>query len=304
MRFYEDIAKVVNHIEDNIVDIQVDDISTIVGVPIGLYQRIFSYICGISIAEYIKKRRISLAAYDLLDREKNVIDIAMKYGYQSHASFSRAFKELMGASPSQITEEIIKLHEYPRFSFLDNDNTYQVVKGRRIMAELIRIEYELHEDRKIIGYQERTDFQHAGHMWHKFFSEGMSEKLNDIKSFETPMGIEYISLGFMRDFDDTGNEFEYTIGKYYSIDSKIPKDFNAIDIPAGIVAHARIKGKLNDILTDSYFLITDGLQKNGYRVDYENFYWCDVYTYEGYCTPIELGEEVVVLDYYMPCIKE
>jgi len=303
MKFYKDIEKVIEYIETHIMDINFDEIAKIVGMPRGLYQRIFSYICGVSITEYIKKLRLSLAARELIKGEKKVIDIAIAYGYQTHASFSRAFKEQMNISPSLVRKNTCELKEYPRFSFQDNDDTYYVVKGRRVMAELIKIEYEFQEQKKIIGYQKQTDFQHAGQMWQEYFSNGFSEKVKEIENYNIDVGIEYISLGYMRNFDDTGQAFEYTIGKYFEKDTIVPKGLTSINIPAGLVAHGKIKGKLNDILVDAYFLLTEAIEKNGYKIDYDNFYWCDVYTYDGYCSPIEKGEEIIVLDYYMPCIK-
>jgi len=179
----------------------------------------------------------------------------------------------MNISPSLVRKNTCELKEYPRFSFQDNDDTYYVVKGRRVMAELIKIEYEFQEQKKIIGYQKQTDFQHAGQMWQEYFSNGFSEKVKEIENYNIDVGIEYISLGYMRNFDDTGQAFEYTIGKYFEKDTIVPKG------------------------------LTEAIEKNGYKIDYDNFYWCDVYTYDGYCSPIEKGEEIIVLDYYMPCIK-
>ena len=303
MKFYEDIESVIEYIENNIMDVNLDEIPRIVGMPIGLYQRIFSYICGVSITEYIKKRRISLATQELIKGEKKVIDIAIAYGYQTHASFSRAFKEQMCMPPSFVRKSTCELKEYPRFSFQDNSDTYYVVKGRRIMAELTCIEYEIQEDKKVIGYQKRTDFPHAGQMWQEYFNNGFSDKIKEIERYDSDMGMGYISLGYMRDFDDSGTAFEYTIGKYFPQDTIEPEGLKSITIPSGLIAHGQIKGKLNDILEDAYFLLTEAIQKNGYKVDYDNFYWCDVYTFDGYCRPVEQGEEVVVLDYYMPCIK-
>lgn len=303
MKFYEDIDKIIEYIENNIMDVNLEEISRLVGVPIGLYQRIFSYICGVSISEYVKKRRLSLATQALLKGEMKVIEIAIAYGYQTHASFSRAYKEQMKVSPSSVTKGTCEPEAYPRFSFQEDSDTYYVVKGRRVMAELVRIEYEFQEEKKMIGLQKRTDFEHAGQMWQEYFSSGYSDKIQSKECEACDLGLEYISLGYMRDFDDSGSSFEYTIGKYFPLDTFVEEGFHAINIPAGMVAHGKIKGKLNDILMDAYFLLTQAIQKNGYKVDYDNFYWCDVYTIDGYGTPLEKGEEIVILDYYMPCIK-
>lgn len=304
MTCFEEIEVVIDYIEKNIKDVKLDEISKIVGIPIGLYQRIFSYVCGISIAEYIKLRRLTLAALDLKRGENKIIDIALEYGYNSHSSFTRAFKEHLGIQPSLAADENSNLNLYPRFSFGDNNETYYVVKGKRIMAELIKIEYEHKERVKLIGISKRTDFYNAGGFWREYFESGAFEKIGAIDNKACEYNDDYISLGCMRNFDDAGVAFDYTIGKYFEADTSVPEGLSAVDIPEGTIARAKIKGELNEILNNAYFLITEAIKKNGYVVDYDNFYWCDVYTYDGYCKPADNGEKIVVLDYFMPCKKE
>jgi AraC family transcriptional regulator len=303
MKFYKDIEKVIEYIENHIMDVDMDEIGHLVGMPIGLFQRIFTYICGLSITEYIKKRKISLAAEDLMAGRSKIIELAMTYGYESHSAFSRAFKDQMGLSPSECRKKGREVNLYPKFSFQVTNDTYYVVKGRRIMADLIRMEYEFQDAKKLIGYQERTDFKHAGGMWQTYFEEGHAQKINSIEPSPCNLGMDYISLGYMRDFDEAGMAFEYTIGKYFPPGTESPAGFVGIEIPSGMVAHGKIQGTLNDVLNDAYFLLTEAIQKNGYRIDYDNFYWSDVYTLEGYCKPMEMGDEIIVLDYYLPVIK-
>jgi AraC family transcriptional regulator len=72
---------------------------------------------GIPISEYVRNRRLSLAAFDLQDENLKIIEIALKYGYESPNSFSRAFKELHGTSPSKARKEGLSLKTYPKLSF-------------------------------------------------------------------------------------------------------------------------------------------------------------------------------------------
>lgn len=79
-------------------------------------QRIFSVLVGIPLGEYIRKRRLSAAAYDLLATDWRVIDLAVKYNYSSSITFSRAFTAFHGIKPSQVTTNT-KLKEFPRIIF-------------------------------------------------------------------------------------------------------------------------------------------------------------------------------------------
>ncbi|MEC0307945.1 AraC family transcriptional regulator [Paenibacillus lautus] len=64
------------------------------------FQRMFSFITDVTLAEYIRRRRLTLAAIDLLNSDTKVIDIAIKYGYDSPVSFARAFQSMHGVNPT------------------------------------------------------------------------------------------------------------------------------------------------------------------------------------------------------------
>ncbi len=82
------------------------------------FLRSFSFITNISIYEYIRKRRMTLAALELQNNSVKIIDLAMKYGYEFPESFTRAFKVIHGISPSAARKKGVKLSLYPRISCL------------------------------------------------------------------------------------------------------------------------------------------------------------------------------------------
>ncbi len=81
------------------------------------FKRMFSFLTGISLSEYIRRRRLTLAAFELKDRSAKVIDIAIKYGYHSPDSFARAFQHLHGIRPSEAKHNGHSLKAYPRMTF-------------------------------------------------------------------------------------------------------------------------------------------------------------------------------------------
>lgn len=81
------------------------------------FKRMFTFLAGISLAEYVRRRRLTLAAADLRHTELRILDIAIKYGYQSADAFSRAFQHQHGMLPSEARADNAKLVAYPKMTF-------------------------------------------------------------------------------------------------------------------------------------------------------------------------------------------
>lgn len=81
------------------------------------FQRMFSFVTDVTLAEYIRRRRLTLAALELQNTDIKVIDLALKYGYDSATSFSRAFQSLHGITPTSARAEGVTLKAYPCISF-------------------------------------------------------------------------------------------------------------------------------------------------------------------------------------------
>ncbi|MDD4295340.1 MAG: helix-turn-helix domain-containing protein [Ruminiclostridium sp.] len=276
-------------------------VSKIAVCPAPLFQRMFVYITGVNIAEYIRRRRLTLAGYEIKYSSKKIIDIAMKYGFNSHASFTRAFKEHHKASPSDIrtNNNEAKLIDFPRISFTN----MRIVGGKRIMAELKKIEYVDYGTRKIVGMMKMTSFQKAGEeCWCAAFKDGIFDEIAELEQWICKDIDDYIGLGHMSKFVDN-DHFQYIIGKFVEPNAPVPEKMYSENISAGTIAKVWIEGNsLNDIIDCAYLICSEAVEKTGYKIDHEHFYWCDVYTYERYCTPLEKGQKVV-LDYLLPVIK-
>jgi AraC family transcriptional regulator len=306
MNCFEEIELVIDYMEKNIDDVEMTNISRLTGIPSGLYQRIFSYVCGVSVSEYVRKRRITEAASKLLQGRSSVIDIAMEYGYASHSAFTRAFKEQFGVPPTGITSDIYRAQAFRRFSFQEEDETYYVMKGRRIMADIVKIEYVEMDERLLIGISKSKTGLGGHELWKEYFEGGYSEKLGELEDYQCDdMTEDYIGLGYATDFqDDKSLGNEYIIGRYFRLGTMVPENMISRIIPESTIVKAQIRGKtLDDIINHSYVLINDMVQKNGYQMDYQNFYWSEIYTSERYCKPFEDGKDELILDWYMPCMK-
>ena len=120
----ERFSKLIEYIESNLCeDIDYKKLSQILGVNEYTMHRIFLFVTNYTLAEYIRKRRLSMSALDLIEGKEKVIDIAIKYKYESSQAFSRAFKNMMGFIPSEINEHQKNIKFFPKYELIDEDIT-------------------------------------------------------------------------------------------------------------------------------------------------------------------------------------
>jgi AraC family transcriptional regulator len=81
------------------------------------FKRMFSFLAGVSLSEYIRRRRLTLAAFELNNSSLRIIDIALKYGYSSPDSFTRAFQNMHGVTPTEARNNGPSLKAYPQMTF-------------------------------------------------------------------------------------------------------------------------------------------------------------------------------------------
>ena len=119
MDWLKGMNSVIEHIEENLTEsIRYESLSRIVGCSVYEFSRIFSFMTGMSISEYIRRRRLSQAVFDIQNRDDKIIDIALKYCYESPTTFTRAFKELHGTTPLSARKTGVTLKTYPSISFV------------------------------------------------------------------------------------------------------------------------------------------------------------------------------------------
>lgn len=119
------LNNVIEYIEKNLTNkIDYDELSKIVGMPIVTLQKIFCFLTNIPLSEYIRKRRLSMASEDLVLTNEKIIDIAIKYQYESSTSFGRAFSNMYGCTPKEVRTKLINLKTFPKINFNINSNQY------------------------------------------------------------------------------------------------------------------------------------------------------------------------------------
>jgi AraC-like DNA-binding protein len=110
MNWIQSLTKAIQYIENNLTnEITVNDVANHVYASNAHYQRVFSLAAGITIGDYIRNRRLSLAGQDLLLPKNKIIDTAMKYQYDSQESFTKAFTRFHGITPHSARKQSHRL---------------------------------------------------------------------------------------------------------------------------------------------------------------------------------------------------
>ena len=144
MNIYKALNELTLYIDEHLDEkISYERLAKILGVNSYTMQRLFALLTNITLADYIRKRRLSVAGEELYINNEKIMDIAIKYCYDNATSFSRAFTNFHGIKPSQINKET-KLKIFPRIVFDETENIKE-----SISYEIIELEEKIFYGTKI-----------------------------------------------------------------------------------------------------------------------------------------------------------
>lgn len=225
------ICSALAYMEEHLTDeLNIADVARRAYVSSFHFQRMFSALCGISVGEYIRNRRMTLAAEDLLNTDEKIIDIAVKYGYDSSDSFTRAFQRFHGILPSHARRGSSSLRAYAPIII------QLTMKGGHMM------EYRIVEKPAftVMGikrvFNDDTSYQEIPRFWQEV-----------MRSPNKPVCGMY---GVCMDLKENEGEFEYLIADNYVPWDEIPEDCEARTIPASLWAVFPCRGPLPETLQD------------------------------------------------------
>lgn len=214
MEWIESITKAVDYIEKNLTkELTIENIAKHVNISPFYFQKGFSMLCGFTVGDYIRQRSLAQAASEIVSSNEKIIDIALKYGYSSPDSFTKAFIRFHGISPSSARKNgaMIKSFAPLKISFtLKGGHTmdYKIVKKDAFT---------------VIGASKKFSYDNAKTEIPKFWSEHY-----EAGKGQTVCGMYGINI------DETmgGKEFEYLIADDYDGKSKVPDGFVTKTIPS------------------------------------------------------------------------
>ncbi|XCP84711.1 AraC family transcriptional regulator [Roseburia hominis] len=203
------------------------------------FQRIFGILCGISMGEYIRNRRLSLAGSELSGTDISVIDAALKYGYESPESFARAFVKFHGITPSAAKKDGTKLKSFSPFSVQIILKGGHAMNYRIVEKQAFKV-VEKRETHTIVDEQNKNTIPE---FWTRAHEDGTIEKLLQITSNK-----EYIfGICYGNDLTDQ-KTFDYSIGAVWDGKSEVPEGFGIAEIPQRTWAVFETQGAMPDAI--------------------------------------------------------
>lgn len=236
MEWTESLRKAVNFMEKHLLeDIGADDVAKEVHLSPFYLQKGFSIVTGYSIAEYLRNRRLYLAALDIVAGKEKVIELAYKYGYETPESFTKAFTRFHGVSPMQVKKDTGKIKPFLPLKIIlevkggtDMDVTVEKMKGFKVIG--FERTFSMED-----SYEKIPEFwtEYCRRYFEKLYFQGKKPE-NEVEETIKRCGIGEYGICI----DDLGNEgeaescgkFRYMIAGTYT-GGAVPEGMSVYELP-------------------------------------------------------------------------
>lgn len=252
MEWMERLNEAVSYIEEHLTEeMDYGQLGKIAGCSAYHFQRMFGYMANIPLSEYIRRRRMSLAAIDLQDKQQTVLSVALKYGYQSPTAFNRAFQSVHGIAPSLVRGEGISVKSFPPLLF------QITIKG----VEEMNYRMETKDAFRIVGISKplhkevEENFKTVPGMWQEAATGGTIPKLAGLMDAR-PMGLLGVSVC------DDEEQWRYFIAVSSTKDAG---EFEEYMVPAASWAIFSGTGTSQSIQELERRIVTEWLPSSGYE---------------------------------------
>lgn len=232
MGWMETIGDAVQYIEENITqELTPERIAKHVNLSPFYFQKGFAMLCGFTVGEYVRSRRLALAGNDLANGDEKVIEIAMKYGYDSPDSFTKAFTRFHGVTPTSARKDRVML------------KSFAPLKIKLSLEGGYLMDYRMEKKPAFTVIANAKSFPYEGAkqtiplFWQEHFASGKGS-------------VVCGKYGINIDESMGRNEFEYLIADDYTPGREVPAGFVTRTIPELTWAVFPCTGALPDALQD------------------------------------------------------
>lgn len=254
------LNRLVEYVDGHLTEeIDIAGLATGLGTTEYHLRRMFSSLAGMPLSEYVRRRRMAVAAADVL-ASGELLGIAVQYGYGSTEAFSRAFRSVHGVSPGDVRRNGGPLHTQPQLRFR------LTVEGNTTMDTRIADRPEF----RLVGHAARVPLIHHGinpHIQAHIDSLSTAEhtRLKELSDTE-PAGLLQVSADVDPDYAEA-SELTYLHGVAVTETTPVPDDLDVIDVPAGTWTVFRAEGEYPAVLQSTWAATaTDWFPSNPWRL--------------------------------------
>ncbi|MEK3704024.1 AraC family transcriptional regulator [Paenibacillus sp. FSL R7-0198] len=215
------LSQSIDYVEQHLhLPIEIEDIARSAMSSKYHFQRMFHAVTGVTVTQYVRNRRLTLAAQELAGTDCRVIDVALKYGYDSPAAFTKAFRRMHGVTPLAAKKMNVKLKAFPRISFQiqikgETEMNYRIVE--EMESTVFGKNVTIHKD----AYEEIPVFVEV--IWRN----GIHDQINELVG--RPAGS--LLYGYHFDFDEDGSKC-YLLGAELPEGKQVPDEFTVLNVPS------------------------------------------------------------------------
>lgn len=254
MEWLKQLSQAIDYIENNLEgDISYDEAAKIACCSTYYFQRMFSYVAGIPLSDYIRRRRMTKAAFELQVSDTKIMNIGSKYGYVSPTSFNRAFQNVHGVAPTAARMEGTLLNTYPSISF-----SISITGG-----ENMRYRIERKDPIKIVGIRtalkEYTEenFKIVPSFWDETLKSNLFSQICKLNN-QNPNGILGITV-----YKNPEDIYYYIAA---ATDEPVPEGMVEFNIPAATWVIFECNGNFKDSIQRIFKrFLTEWLPFSGYE---------------------------------------
>ncbi|MGX1808248.1 AraC family transcriptional regulator [Nocardia sp. NPDC055321] len=255
------LNRLVDLVEEQLTDeLDIGGLARELGTTEYHLRRMFSSLAGMPLSEYVRRRRMTVAAAEVVRGEDDLLSIAVRHGYGSGEAFGRAFRAVHGASPGDVRRDGGPLRTQPQLRFRLTVEGSTPMDTRIIDRPAFRL----------VGHAARVPLIHRGvnpHIQQHIAALPPQEhvRLKDLSDTD-PAGLLQVSDGVDPDGVE-GTELTYLHGVAVQLETPVPADLDAIDVPAGTWAVFHTSGPHPKTLQDTWAATaTDWFPSNPWRL--------------------------------------
>ena len=270
MNYYQHIERAIIFIEKNLsYKIGLDNVAEASCLSKFHFHRVFTSLMGETAVNYIRKRRLSKASYDLLYTDKKILDIAYEYQFESPEAFSRSFKSVFKVTPKNYRRDRIEriIHEKKQSS---NNSLSHIIEGITKKPEILEI-----QETKIIGYSATTSLRNNSvPSVLKLFREN-AFKINSASNNNVTIGLYEKPVDYSIEKFSEDTELNFVYGHVVDNFSTVPDNMIAGTIPKGKYARFTHKGSVHSVRLSYLYIFGSWLPKSNLNLsmnpDFERF---------------------------------